>query len=55
MASSAWGLNEDGSSFHRHDPGPKKECMRCKARRALEADGVEYDKDDRLPRTFLTL
>lgn len=55
MASSAWGLNEDGSSFHRYDPGPKKECMRCKARRALEADGVEYDKDDRLPRTFLAL
>jgi hypothetical protein len=29
------------------DPGPKTECMRCRARRCLEADNVEYEKDDR--------
>lgn len=38
MASSCWGEDEDGNSFFKHDPGPKRECMRCKARRALEAD-----------------
>lgn len=29
------------------DMGPKTECMRCRARRCLDADGVEYEKDDR--------
>ena len=55
MASSCWGVDEDGNSFFKHDPGPKRECMRCKARRALEADGVEYDKDAKPPRTFLSM
>lgn len=55
MASMSWGMDENGKSTYRHDPGPKKECMRCKARRALEADGIEYDKDDSYPRPFLTL
>lgn len=31
-----------------YDPGPKTECMRCRARGCLEADGVEYEKDDRV-------
>jgi hypothetical protein len=29
------------------DTGPKTQCMRCRARACLEADGIPYDKDDR--------
>ncbi len=31
----------------KYDPGPKQECLRCRARVALAADGVEYVKEDR--------
>jgi len=37
--------DETGKSKFESYPGPKQECLRCKARRALEADCVEYDKD----------
>jgi hypothetical protein len=30
-----------------YDPGQLVKCMRCKAREALEADGIDYVKDDR--------
>lgn len=30
-------------------PGPKTECLRCRARRALEADGIDYERVDHLP------
>jgi hypothetical protein len=31
-----------------YDRGPRTHhCMRCQAREALDADGVEYEKDDR--------
>ena len=33
-----------GKSEFKSDPGPKQECLRCKARRVLEADNIEYDK-----------
>jgi len=29
-----------------YDPGTKITCLRCKAREALEADHVEYEKVD---------
>jgi hypothetical protein len=35
-----------GTSTMSFEAGPKTECMRCKARTALEADGIEYEKLD---------
>ena len=32
-----------------YDPGTKITCMRCQAREALEADGIEYEKVDHVP------
>jgi len=32
-----------------YDPGTKMTCLRCKARAALEADGIEYEKIDHVP------
>lgn len=34
-------------------PGTTVKCLRCKAREALDADGVEYEKDDRVFYTTL--
>jgi hypothetical protein len=31
------------------DPGQLVKCLRCRAREALEADGVEYTKIDHVP------
>jgi hypothetical protein len=34
-------------SKHDYDRGPRTHyCLRCQARAALDADGIEYDKDD---------
>lgn len=46
-ASSGHYMSDGTYASGHHDPGPKTECMRCKARRCLDADGVEYVKDDR--------
>ena len=32
-----------------YDPGTKVTCLRCRARAALEADGIEYEKVDHVP------
>lgn len=37
-----------GQTEYKTDLGPKTECLRCRARRALEADGVPYEKVDHL-------
>jgi hypothetical protein len=37
-----------GKSTYTSKSGTKIKCMRCKARDALDADGVEYEKDDRV-------
>jgi hypothetical protein len=33
------------TTFH-HNPGPKTECLRCRARRCLETDSIEYEQVD---------
>lgn len=37
---------DTGTTTCESDLGPKVECTRCKARRALEADSIEYVKVD---------
>jgi hypothetical protein len=37
-----------GKTNYAGDLGPRtQQCTRCRAREALEADGIEYDKDDK--------
>lgn len=40
---------ETGQPTHSSTPGIKVQCMRCKAREALDADGIEYEKVDHVP------
>ena len=50
--SGGWSLDsKTGEAKSNFDLGPKTECFRCRARRALERDGVEYEKVDHLPTT----
>jgi hypothetical protein len=44
---------ETGKPIYNSTSGTKIQCMRCKARTALEADGVEYEKADYVPYTTL--
>lgn len=48
MSSFQWGINpETGKTESKYEPGPKRWCLRCQARTALEADGVKHVPDDR--------
>lgn len=43
------GLSYDpitGKTSAHYDPGPRIECLRCRARACLEADSIEYEKVD---------
>lgn len=46
MASCSMMWDAEGRSTHKSDMGPKQECLRCKARQALESDFIEYVNDD---------
>lgn len=39
--------------FH-YELGPKQECLRCAARRCLQADNIEYEKVDHVPAVVTT-
>jgi hypothetical protein len=43
---------ETGQPTFGSTPGTKIQCMRCKARAALDADGVEYEKVDHVPHSW---
>jgi len=45
---------ETGRPIHSSTPGIKVQCMRCKAREALDADGIEYEKVDHAPYSIFT-
>jgi hypothetical protein len=48
--SSNFGMDpETGQSTFSSTPGTKIQCMRCKARQALDTDGIEYEKIDQVP------
>jgi len=47
-SSGTWDLTTGQLVPGHYDPGPvTRVCDRCKARRALDEDGVVYEKDDR--------
>jgi len=50
MGSCSWSYNsQTGEADYKTDPGPLTTCLRCRARQALEADGIDYEKVDHLP------
>ena len=45
MSSLGWSTDPvTGVQDFHYERGPKEECLRCAARRCLEADGIEYEK-----------
>jgi len=47
MGSAGWTTDPlTGTQEFHCERGPKEECLRCAARRCLEADGIEYEKID---------